>query len=69
MMRDPEAWSTVPDLTPEEREALRSDPTSGFWRQPKQLRVTVITLCLAAIVQYVLQPDFHMGYENTSEAL
>lgn len=68
-MRDPEAWPTVPGLTPEEREALKSDSTSGFWRQPKQLRVTVIALCLAAIVQYVLQPDVHMGYENISKAL
>ena len=68
-MRDPEAWSTVPGLTPEERQALRSDPTSGFWRQPKQLRVTVITLCLAALVQYALQFDIRMDYENLSEAL
>jgi hypothetical protein len=52
-MRDPEAWDTVADLTEEEREALREDSKSGFWQQPKQLRVTVITLCLAAIVQYV----------------
>lgn len=54
-MRDPEAWQTVPNLTEEEREALKDASKSGFWKQPKQLRVTVITLCLAAIVQYVLQ--------------
>lgn len=54
-MRDPEAWRTVPDLTEEEREALEDDPSSGFWKQPKQLRVTVMALCLAAVVQYVPQ--------------
>lgn len=53
-MRDPEAWQTVLDLDEEEREALRSASKSGFWQQPKQLRVTVIALCLGAIVQYVL---------------
>jgi hypothetical protein len=59
-MRDPEAWDTVADLTEEEREALREDSKSGFWQQPKQLRVTVITLCLAAIVQYVpRRPQLH----------
>ena len=54
-MRDPEAWQTVPDLTEEEQEALKNVSKVGFWKQPKQLRVTVIALCFAAIVQYVLQ--------------
>ncbi len=68
MMRDPDAWPTVPGLTLEEREALRSESTSGFWRQPKQLRVTVATLCLAAIVQYVFQLDLSHGLRNFRDA-
>jgi hypothetical protein len=53
-MRDPEAWRSVPDLTEEECEALEEASKAGFWKQPKQLRVTVIALCIAAIIQYVL---------------
>ena len=50
ILRDPEAWQSVPNLTPEEKQALASE-RKGFWQQPKQLRVTIITLCVAAMVQ------------------
>lgn len=41
----------MPRLTSEEKEALASETTKGFWKQPKQLQVTIITLCVAATVQ------------------
>ncbi len=50
-MRDPEAWQTVPGLSDEERLALETASNAGFRKQPKELRVTIVTLCLAAIVQ------------------
>ncbi|TKA83514.1 hypothetical protein B0A55_00496 [Friedmanniomyces simplex] len=51
VLRDPEASMSVPRLTPEEKEALKNETSSGFWKQPKQLQVTIITLCVAAVVQ------------------
>ncbi|KAK5743289.1 hypothetical protein LTR17_002766 [Elasticomyces elasticus] len=51
VLRDPEAWLSVPRLTLEEKDALRHETSSGFWKQPKQLQVTIITLCVAAVVQ------------------
>ncbi|KAK4891169.1 hypothetical protein LTR27_010243 [Elasticomyces elasticus] len=51
VLRDPEAWLSVPRLTPEEKYALGQETLSGFWKQPKQLQVTIIALCVAAVVQ------------------
>ncbi|KAK4957158.1 hypothetical protein LTR10_005116 [Elasticomyces elasticus] len=51
VLRDPEAWLSVPRLTLEEKDALKHETSSGFWKQPKQLQVTIITLCVAAVVQ------------------
>ncbi len=51
ILRDPEASMSVPHLTDEEKNALKHETSSGFWRQPKQLQVTIITLCVAAVVQ------------------
>ena len=51
IMRDPEAWQAVPGLTDEECLALERASHASFRQQPKELRVTIITLCLAAIVQ------------------
>jgi len=51
ILRDPEASMSVPHLTDEEKTALKHETSSGFWRQPKQLQVTIITLCVAAVVQ------------------
>ncbi|KAK4507915.1 hypothetical protein PRZ48_001650 [Zasmidium cellare] len=51
ILRDPEAWRAVPNLTDEEKEALEKENSKGFWKQPKELRVTIITLCIAAVVQ------------------
>ncbi|KAI6902425.1 hypothetical protein KC318_g8883, partial [Hortaea werneckii] len=61
--RDPLQWQSVPGLTEDERDALRDSEdegrhfafgllkTNGFWGQPKQLQVTISTLCVAAVVQ------------------
>ncbi|KAI7163594.1 hypothetical protein KC349_g1216 [Hortaea werneckii] len=61
--RDPLQWQSVPGLTADERHALSDSEdegrhfafgllkTNGFWGQPKQLQVTIITLCVAAVVQ------------------
>ncbi|KAK0867179.1 hypothetical protein LTS02_004346 [Friedmanniomyces endolithicus] len=51
ILRDPEASMSVPHLTDEEKDALKHETSSGFWKQPKQLQVTIITLCVAAVVQ------------------
>ncbi|KAI6855696.1 MFS transporter [Hortaea werneckii] len=61
--RDPLEWQSVPGLTADERQAISDSEdegrhfafgllkTNGFWGQPKQLQVTIITLCVAAVVQ------------------
>jgi len=51
ILRDPEAWDSLRGLTTEEKAVLEHETISGFWKQPKQLQVTIITLCVAAIVQ------------------
>ncbi|KAF7185031.1 putative polyol transporter 6 [Pseudocercospora fuligena] len=51
ILRDPEAWESVPSLTDEEKEALDNEVRNGFWKQPKELQVTIVTLCVAAVVQ------------------
>lgn len=51
ILRDPEAWAIVPGLTEEEKECLEHETSNGFWAQPKGLKVTIITLCVAAVVQ------------------
>ncbi|KAI7080493.1 hypothetical protein KC327_g243 [Hortaea werneckii] len=61
--RDPLEWESVPGLTADERQSISDSEdegrnfafgllkTNGFWGQPKQLQVTIITLCVAAVVQ------------------
>jgi MFS family permease len=51
ILRDPEAWESVPGLSAEEKEVLLNETQHGFWRQPKELRITIITLCVGAVVQ------------------
>lgn len=51
ILRDPEAFLSVPHLTAEEKQALSHERGNGFWVQPKELKVTIITLCVAAVVQ------------------
>lgn len=41
----------MPKLTKEEKDALEHENTNTFWDQPKMLQVTIVTLCVAAIVQ------------------
>ena len=41
ILRDPEAWQSVPNLTADEKQALETERSNGFWQQPKELKVTV----------------------------
>lgn len=41
ILRDPEAWQSVPNLTADEKQALERERSNGFWQQPKDLKVTV----------------------------
>ncbi|OAL55009.1 MFS general substrate transporter [Pyrenochaeta sp. DS3sAY3a] len=47
----PQFCDRLKDLTDLEKEAIREQRALGFWRQPKPLRVTIVTLCLAAMIQ------------------
>ena len=51
---DPLSWEKV-DLTEQEKRALKHEKEQGFWRQPKALRVSIVTLCFSAIVQGWIQ--------------
>lgn len=51
VIRDPMLYEHVPDILPEEIRAIAEEHTKGFFAQPKQLRVNVMTLCVAAVVQ------------------
>ena len=50
LLQDPEDFS-VADLTNGELAALKRERSNGFWQQPKLFRITIITLCVAAVVQ------------------
>lgn len=52
---DPEAYESVPSLTPNEKAALGKEKEAGFWRQTKELKATIFTCAIAAILQYVYQ--------------
>ncbi|PGH27083.1 hypothetical protein AJ80_01269 [Polytolypa hystricis UAMH7299] len=49
--RDPKVAHTVPSLTPAEKEVLKYEGKIKFWKQPKQLKIAIITCCLGAIIQ------------------
>lgn len=49
--RDPEAYESVPGLTQREKAALEKEKEKGLWRQTKELRVTIFTCAIAAIIQ------------------
>ena len=49
--RDPRIADSVPGLTDDEKEALRSEDEATFWGQPKQLKIAIITCSLGAILQ------------------
>ncbi|KAJ9665056.1 hypothetical protein H2201_004922 [Coniosporium apollinis] len=49
--RDPEAYESVLGLTAEEKAALKREKQLGFWRQTKELRTTILTCAIAAILQ------------------
>jgi hypothetical protein len=41
----------IKGLTALEKKAIREQRSLGFWQQPRPLRVTIVTLCLAAVIQ------------------
>src|ERR1700709_1007176 len=51
--RDPDAFESVPGLTPKEKNALAREKKLGFWSQTKELKSTIFTCAIAAILQYV----------------
>lgn len=53
--RDPDAYKGVPGLTDKEKAALEREKKVGFWRQTKELRATIFTCAIAAILQYVFK--------------
>lgn len=52
ILRDPEAWQSVPNLSADEKQALERERTNGFWRQPKELKITVSSIFVARISRY-----------------
>ncbi|KAF2853721.1 MFS general substrate transporter [Plenodomus tracheiphilus IPT5] len=51
-------------ITPLEKVAIEKQRSQGFWQQPRPLRVTIVTLCLAAIIQGWVQTGLN-GANNT----
>lgn len=51
--RDLEGYDNLPGLTLKEKAALEKEKDRGFWHQKKELRITIITCAIAAIVQCV----------------
>jgi hypothetical protein len=47
----PHFCDRIKGLTALEKEAIREQRNLGFWQQPRPLRVTIVTLCLAAVIQ------------------
>jgi hypothetical protein len=47
----PRFCDNIKGLTALEKKAIREQRDLGFWQQPRPLRVTIFTLCLAAVVQ------------------
>jgi hypothetical protein len=41
----------IKGLTALEKRTIREQKNLGFWQQPRPLRVTITTLCLAAVIQ------------------
>ncbi|OCL12086.1 galactose-proton symporter [Glonium stellatum] len=51
LARDQELFEATEYLSRIESAALERERTSGFWKQPKSLRVIILTCCVGAIVQ------------------
>jgi hypothetical protein len=49
--RDPLSFQSVSGITEKECDILARETATSFWAQPKGLRVTTITLCVAAVIQ------------------
>jgi hypothetical protein len=50
--QNPDAYESIPNLEPEEREALLNEKLHK-WRQPRAMYFTVILCSIGAAVQYV----------------
>ncbi|KAH3933506.1 hypothetical protein HBI25_115120 [Parastagonospora nodorum] len=44
-------YDRIKGLTALEKRTIREQKNLGFWQQPRPLRVTIATLCLAAVIQ------------------
>ena len=53
--RDPPNWKKVDGLTREEKIALKYEKKNGFFRQPKALITTIVTLVFSAMTQGWIQ--------------
>jgi hypothetical protein len=51
LARDQELFEATEHLSGIESAALQRERISGFWKQPKSLRVIILTCCVGAIVQ------------------
>jgi hypothetical protein len=56
------------DLSGEEREALEEGENSGFWRQSKYLRASVLTASLSGIIQGWTQSNLNGANAGMSAA-
>lgn len=52
---NPEEFRDVLGITDQQRAALEREDNMTFWQQTKELRTTIFTCAIAAIVQYVPQ--------------
>jgi hypothetical protein len=51
LARDSRGQQLLDGLTEQEKSALLVEKRLGFWGQPKAVRVTIVTLCMSAIIQ------------------
>ncbi|KAF2424436.1 hypothetical protein EJ08DRAFT_416920 [Tothia fuscella] len=57
LARDARGQEQLNGLTKQEKIALRQEKQLGFWGQSKAVRVTIVTLCLSAVIQGWSQTD------------
>jgi hypothetical protein len=51
LARDRRGQQSLNGLTEQEKNALLKEKQLGFWGQPKAVRVTIVTLCVSAVIQ------------------
>jgi hypothetical protein len=67
--RDPPGWSNVDGITKAEEDALKDEKNLGFWKQPKTLRTTIITLVFSAITHGWIQSVSNGANQTMPESL